>query len=103
MLSAIEDKMRRRLREQFSQLQAELETLRKTQQELSDGSSHLSDLFDKLKAEQLELEKNIGILQDKETELEKEISKLGDNQSIDVDEAVTTTAPLYKQSVSMSF
>ncbi|XP_043512845.1 tumor susceptibility gene 101 protein [Frieseomelitta varia] len=97
LLSAVEDKLRRRLKEQFSQLLAELETLRRTQQELSSGSDHLSELFSKLKREQTELEKNITILQDKEAELEKEIAKLSDNQSIDVDEAVTTIAPLYKQ------
>lgn len=97
LLSAVEDKLRRRLREQFSQLQAELETLRRTQQELTSGSAHLCDLFEKLKKEKTELEKNITILQDKEAELEKEIAKLSDNQSIDVDEAVTTIAPLYKQ------
>lgn len=97
LLSAVEDKLRRRLREQFSQLQAELETLRRTQQELTSGSTYLSELFDKLNREKAELEKNTIILQDKETELEKEIGKLSDNQSIDVDEAVTTIAPLYKQ------
>jgi len=57
----------------------------------------LTDLFEKLRREKQELEKNINILQDKEAELEKEIAKLSDNQSIDVDEAVTTIAPLYKQ------
>ncbi|XP_035735641.1 tumor susceptibility gene 101 protein-like [Vespa mandarinia] len=97
LVSAVEDKLRRRLREQFSQLQAELETLRRTQQELNSGSAYLSELFDKLNKEKAELEKNTIILQDKEAELEKEIAKLSDNQSIDVDEAVTTIAPLYKQ------
>lgn len=89
--------MRRRLREQFSQLQAELETLRRTQQELTNGSARLTDLFSKLNKDKAELEKNINILQDKESELENEISKLSDNQAIDVDEAVTPIAPLYKQ------
>ena len=97
MLSAVEDKLRRRLREQFSQLQAELETLHRTQQELTNGSVRLTDLFNKLNKEKAELEKNINILEDKESELEKEISKLSENQEIDVDEAVTPIAPLYKQ------
>jgi ESCRT-I complex subunit TSG101 len=47
----------------------------------------------------LELEKNIRILQDKELELQKEINKLSDSQSIDIDKAVITVAPLYKQLV----
>lgn len=89
--------MRRRLREQFSQLQAELETLRRTQQELSNGSARLTELFTKFQKEKSELEKNVHILQDKEVELEKEVNKLSDNQSVDVDDAVTTIAPLYKQ------
>lgn len=97
LVSAVGDKLRRRLCEQFSQLQAELETLRRTQQELMNGSSRLKELFSKLQKEKQELDKNINILQDKESELEKEIEKLSDNQSIDVDEAVTTIAPLYKQ------
>jgi ribosomal protein L33 len=46
------------------------------------------------------LDKNISILRDKEQELEKEIDRLSDQQPIDVDEAVTTTAPLYKQYVT---
>ncbi|XP_011502577.1 PREDICTED: tumor susceptibility gene 101 protein [Ceratosolen solmsi marchali] len=97
VLSAIGDKLRRRLREQFSQLQAELETLQRTQQELSGGSVRLTELFAKFQKEKIELEKNIRILQDKELELQKEINKLSNNQSIDIDEAVTTVAPLYKQ------
>ena len=98
-MSAIGDKLRRRLREQFSQLQAELETLQRTQRELSSGSARLTELFTKFKKEKSELEKNIKILQDKESELEKEIDKLSNNQSIEVDEAVTTVAPLFKQLV----
>lgn len=97
LLSAIGDKLKRRLREQFFQLQAEFETLRRTQQELTSGSSRLSDLFTKFQKEKSELEKNVKILQDKDSELQKEISKLSDKQSIEIDETVTTIAPLYKQ------
>lgn len=97
LLSAVEDKLRRRLREQFSQIQAELETLRRTEQELTQGKDKLDDILARLEREQIELDKNISILKDKEQELEKEIERLSDQQPIDVDEAVTTTAPLYKQ------
>lgn len=37
------------------------------------------------------------LLKDKEQELDKAIEKIGDQENIDVDDAVTTTAPLYKQ------
>lgn len=52
---------------------------------------------------QNELERNITVLKEKEEELDKAISRLSDKEEIDVDEAVTTTAPLYKQSVSFLF
>lgn len=37
------------------------------------------------------------VLKDKEQELDKAIDRLSQQESIDVDDAVTTTAPLYKQ------
>jgi len=43
------------------------------------------------------LEQNIQVLRDKELELEMAISKLSKEDNIDIDDAVTTTAPLYKQ------
>jgi ESCRT-I complex subunit TSG101 len=48
------------------------------------------------------LDKNISILKDKEKELEKHIERLSEQQPLDVDEAVTTTAPLYKQYVTLT-
>jgi ESCRT-I complex subunit TSG101 len=37
------------------------------------------------------------LLKDKEQELDKAIERLSSEEEIDVDDAVTTTAPLYKQ------
>ena len=59
LLSAVEDKLRRRLREQFSQIQAELETLRRTEQELSQGKDKLDDILVRLEREQVRYESMI--------------------------------------------
>lgn len=40
-------------------------------------------------------------MKEKEVELDKAINRLSEEEEIDVDEAVTTTAPLYKQWVFM--
>jgi hypothetical protein len=53
LLSAVEDKLRRRLREQFSQIQAELETLRRTEQELTQGRDKQDDILARLEREQV--------------------------------------------------
>ncbi|XP_044732313.1 tumor susceptibility gene 101 protein [Chrysoperla carnea] len=96
LLSAVEDKLKRRLREQFMQNQAELDTLRRTQQELTQGKAKLEDILQRLDTEQAELDKNLQILQEKEKELETAIEKIS-TEEFNVEDAVTTTTPLYKQ------
>ncbi|VVC43908.1 Hypothetical protein CINCED_3A005256 [Cinara cedri] len=97
LLSAIEDKVRRRFNEQMAQNKAELDILQQSQRELSLGKNKLDSILTSLNKEKAELEQNILVLKDKELELEMAISKLSKEDKIDIDEAVTTTAPLYKQ------
>ncbi|XP_071446860.1 tumor susceptibility gene 101 protein [Hetaerina americana] len=97
LLSAVEDKLRRRLREQCQQAMAESETLRRTGAELAHGKQRLDIILSRLEKEQMELEKITVILREKEQELSKAIARLEEQKTIDVDDAVTTTAPLYKQ------
>ncbi|XP_066152283.1 tumor susceptibility gene 101 protein [Euwallacea fornicatus] len=97
LLTAIEEKLVRRMKEQYMQNQAELETLKKTQDELKQGKIKLDAMLSKLEKEQKDLDKNITLLKDKEQELNSAIEKVGNQESIDVDDAVTTTSPLYKQ------
>ncbi|CAG9795550.1 unnamed protein product [Diatraea saccharalis] len=97
LLSAVIDKMRRRLNEQSQQSQAELETLRRTQQELREGKARLEDILSRLDRERSELDKNVAVLQEKEKELQASVERLAEQEGIDVDEAVVTTAPLYSQ------
>lgn len=85
------------MKEQYLQNQAELETLKRTQEELKQGRAKLDVMLNKLEKEKKDLEKNITLLKDKEQELNTAIEKIGAQESIDVDDAVTTTAPLYKQ------
>ncbi|CAH1179304.1 unnamed protein product [Phaedon cochleariae] len=97
LLSAIEDKLLRRMKEQFQQGQAECETLKRTQDELKQGKTKLDGILSRMEKEKNDLDKNITLLQDKEQELDKAIERISNQESIDVDDAVITTAPLYKQ------
>uniref|UniRef100_A0A1A9V3W5 UEV domain-containing protein n=1 Tax=Glossina austeni TaxID=7395 RepID=A0A1A9V3W5_GLOAU len=97
LVSAVEDKLRRRVQEKVNQCQAEIEALNRTKQELVEGSAKIDAIILRLQREEMELEKNINILRDKEQELEKNLESLENSEVIDPDEAVTTTAPLYKQ------
>lgn len=92
--------MRRRIQEKVNQYQAEIQTLKRTKQELQEGQSKLNEIIKKFERDEVELKRNIQMLQDKDTELTKSLEQLELNDDIDVDEAVTTTAPLYKQWVA---
>ncbi|XP_022215525.1 tumor susceptibility gene 101 protein [Drosophila obscura] len=97
LISAVEDKLRRRIQEKVNQYQAEIETLNRTKQELVEGSTKIDSIIARLEREQVDLQKNINVLRDKEQELEKSLETLENAEAIDPDEAVTTTAPLYRQ------
>lgn len=97
LISAVEDKLRRRIQEKVNQCYAEIQTLKRTKQELTEGKSKINEIISKLEREEQELKKNISVLEDKDTELEKAIENLTKSEEIDVDEAVITTAPLYRQ------
>jgi len=97
LLSAVEDKMRRRLREIISQSQAEMETLKKTQEDLQRGQQKLDDMLQRLEREQNDVERNIRLLQDKDAELKDALGKMENREELSIDDAVQPTAPLYKQ------
>ncbi|XP_055613338.1 tumor susceptibility gene 101 protein [Uranotaenia lowii] len=97
LVSAVEDKLKWRIQEKVNQCQAEIQTLKRTQQELNEGQSKINDIIGRLERDEQELNKSIAVLRDKDQELERALESLEKVDGIDVDEAVTTTAPLYKQ------
>lgn len=99
LISAVEDKLRRRIQEKVNQYQAEIETLNRTKQELVEGSTKIDSIVSRLEREQVDLQKNLSILREKEQELKESLETLESAEAIDPDEAVTTTAPLYRQCV----
>ena len=59
LLTAIEEKLMRRMKEQFQQNQAELETLKRTQDELKQGKARLDNILNRLHKEQNDLDKSV--------------------------------------------
>eukprot|EP00092_Neocalanus_flemingeri_P098631 GFUD01125777.1.p1 GENE.GFUD01125777.1~~GFUD01125777.1.p1 ORF type:complete len:401 (-),score=116.62 GFUD01125777.1:163-1365(-) len=100
ILSAVEDKVKMQLREDVSAKHAETESLKQVGEELSGGQCRLSQMISKLKLETDELDTNIKILTEKEVEMSAIRNKLADNGEVDCDEAVTATAPVYKQLIN---
>lgn len=97
LLSAVEDKMRRRLKEIFAQSQAEMDALKKTQEDLNKGKENLEEIIGNLEKEQHDVTENISLLKDKMEDLKQVLTKMEQQDQVDIDEAVVTTAPLYRQ------
>ena len=97
ILSAVEDKVRRRLREDVSQVQAEVDSLRKVQEELNQGSTRLNTILARVEEEEAVLTNNIRVLEMKTKEVTEVVNKVEEGEEINCDEAVTATNPLYKQ------
>lgn len=103
LISAVEDKLRRRIQERVNQCQAEIETLQRTKMELNDGRGKIFEIISKLEREENEIKRSISVLQDKDQELDKSLESLEKMDGIDVDDAVITTSPLYRQFVFLFF
>jgi len=97
ILSAVEDKVRRRLREDINQSQAEIDSLRKTQEELNRGQAKLTAILGKVRSEDQELSTNIRVLESKQQEMSGVVDKIEDGDQINCDEAVVASNPLFKQ------
>lgn len=85
----------------MNQIQAEIQTLNRTKQELTEGQTKIKDIILKLEAERSELMKNMEILKEKDAELDKCLETIEKAEEVNIDEAVVTTAPLYRQYINL--
>lgn len=53
LISAVEDKLRRRIQERVNQCHAEIQTLNRTKQELNEGRLKINDILSKLEREEV--------------------------------------------------
>ncbi|BFZ25038.1 hypothetical protein BsWGS_28077 [Bradybaena similaris] len=99
MLSAVEDKIKWRLKETFAQAQAEMDVLCKTLRDLNDGKQKLDTIISDLDKEKCEIDKNIQLLREKDNEVREAVHKMELQDDLNIDDAVVTTAPLHRQLV----
>ncbi|XP_033627442.1 tumor susceptibility gene 101 protein-like [Asterias rubens] len=99
--SAVEDKLKRRLQDTYDGLQAEIDSLAVTKEKLKTGQQKLEDIISKLETEQVDLEKDIHLLKQKDEEIRLALSKLDGQDQMDIDEAIIPTTPLYKQLLNL--
>jgi len=98
--SAVEDKVRRGLREQVDEKRAEMDSLRRTGEELGQGQTKLRGIVASIKRDEEEMDRGIGILEQKKDELEKMQEKAEASEPLGPDEAVDAGCPLYRQLIN---
>lgn len=97
LLSAVEDKIKWRLKETFAQAQAEMDVLYKTQADLLKGKDKLEKMIKDLEKEKSDISANIQLLKQKDGEIKEALARIENQEQISIDDAVVTTAPLYRQ------
>ncbi|KAA0723607.1 Tumor susceptibility gene 101 protein ESCRT-I complex subunit TSG101 [Triplophysa tibetana] len=102
LVSAVSDKLRWRMKEEMDRAQAELDALKRTEEDLKKGHQKLEDMVTKLDLEMADVDKNIDLLKCKDEEMTAALEKM-ENQSEDndIDDVISPTAPLYKQILNL--
>ncbi|XP_049579141.1 tumor susceptibility 101a [Syngnathus scovelli] len=102
LISAVSDKLRWRMKEEMDRAQAELDALKRTEEDLKKGHQKLEDMISRLDQEVADVDRNIELLNRKDEELTEALEKM-ENQSEnnDIDDIIVPTAPLYKQILNL--
>uniref|UniRef100_A0A8C5AME8 Tumor susceptibility 101a n=1 Tax=Gadus morhua TaxID=8049 RepID=A0A8C5AME8_GADMO len=102
LISAVSDKLRWRMKEEMDRAQAELDALKRTEEDLKKGHQKLEEMVTRLDQEVSEVDRNMELLKKKDEELSEALEKM-ENQSEnnDIDDVIVPTAPLYKQILNL--
>ncbi|XP_036391180.1 tumor susceptibility gene 101 protein-like isoform X1 [Megalops cyprinoides] len=102
LVSAVSDKLRWRMKEEMDRAQAELDALKRTEEDLRKGHQRLEEMVSRLDQEVAEVDKNIELLKRKDEELSVALEKMeSQSENNDIDDVIVPTAPLYKQILNL--
>ncbi|PIO24906.1 hypothetical protein AB205_0158410 [Aquarana catesbeiana] len=90
------------MKEEMDRAQAELNALKRTEEDLKKGHQKLEEMVTRLDQEVTEVDKNIETLRKKDEELGAVVEKMeSQSEYRDIDEVIVPTAPLYKQILNL--
>ncbi|XP_036399583.1 tumor susceptibility gene 101 protein-like [Megalops cyprinoides] len=102
LISAVSDKLRWRMKEEMDRAQAELDALKRTEEDLKKGHQKLEEMVSRLDQEVTEVDRNIDLLKRKDEELSAALEKMeSQSENNDIDDVIVPTAPLYKQILNL--
>uniref|UniRef100_A0A674P505 Tumor susceptibility 101a n=1 Tax=Takifugu rubripes TaxID=31033 RepID=A0A674P505_TAKRU len=102
LISAVSDKLRWRMKEEMDRAQAELDALKRTEEDLKKGHQKLEEMVSRLDQEVADVDRNIELLKKKDEELSEALEKMeNQTENNDIDDIIMPTAPLYKQILNL--
>ncbi|KAK3510170.1 hypothetical protein QTP70_026764 [Hemibagrus guttatus] len=102
LVSAVSDKLRWRMKEEMDRAQAELDALKRTEEDLKKGHQKLEEMVSKVDQEITDVDRNIELLKKKDEELTAALEKMEQqSENNDIDELIVPTAPLYRQILNL--
>lgn len=99
VMSAVEEKLRARLRERLGTNSAEMASIRTTGDELREGQQKLKKMLEELESQRFSLQTAVEIYSSKKTELAKALADAGGTDAPPIDEAIDAAYPLHRQIV----
>lgn len=97
LVSAVEDKVRRLLRDEFATKQVEIETLNRVKEELQQGENTLRSTLTAMNSELSSLQTSNAKILAKKQELEAAKEAINGNDNLSPDDIVQVPFPLYNQ------
>ncbi|KAK6111512.1 UEV domain family protein [Brugia pahangi] len=97
VMSAVEHKIRQRLREKLGTMHAELASIRQTHADLRAGQQKLKVILDDLAQEQKRMEGALIVYQEKKAEISSVLSTSSPEKSVEIDQVIDACTPLHKQ------
>ncbi|VDM60706.1 unnamed protein product [Angiostrongylus costaricensis] len=101
IMTALEDKLKIRLREKMGTSHAEMASIRETHSELLAGQRSIRRMIEELEKQQKFFESYIFAHQDKKAELMRTLEECSDSKndskSVDIDNAIDAATPLHRQ------
>jgi ESCRT-I complex subunit TSG101 len=97
LISAVQDKFRMRFQDAMEEKRAEVDSLRRTNNDLEQSNRQLGYLISEAETEVLTIDELTGELQRKCTALNEQANRQQLREKADIEDAVITPYPLYRQ------
>ncbi|VDO49440.1 unnamed protein product [Onchocerca flexuosa] len=97
VMSAVEHKIRQRLREKLGTMHAELASIRQTHADLRAGQQKLKVIVDDLAQEQKRMEDALIVYQEKKAEITSLLSTSSSEKIVEIDQVIDACTPLHRQ------